>query len=168
MGHRIHDAAKKGSIEDVAKLLKQYPQLVNDKVCGWTRQGGREGGREGRVEDKSRGRSVVSTRHQDIMRIATWKDFIYFSLVLLYSKPPLTHPPSLPPSLPLLPLLPRAKTGGPRSSAPATTTAWNSPNFLRNMVLTWEGTRMISRTLPCMRVVLMGISRLLSICSRRG
>lgn len=33
VGHRIHDAAKKGSIEDVAKLLKLYPQLVNDKVC---------------------------------------------------------------------------------------------------------------------------------------
>jgi len=53
VGHRIHDAAKKGLIEDVAKLLKQYPQLVNDKVCRWTRQGGRkerEGGREGRLE----------------------------------------------------------------------------------------------------------------------
>jgi len=35
VGHRIHDAAKKGSIEKVAKLLKQYPQLVNDKVGGW-------------------------------------------------------------------------------------------------------------------------------------
>lgn len=30
--HRIHDAAKKGRIDDVAKLLADYPQLVNDKV----------------------------------------------------------------------------------------------------------------------------------------
>ena len=35
MPTHTHDtAAKKGSIEDVAKLLKDYPQLVNDKgVC---------------------------------------------------------------------------------------------------------------------------------------
>ena len=37
ISHRIHDAAKKGSIEDVARLLKDYPELVNDKgEDGWT------------------------------------------------------------------------------------------------------------------------------------
>ena len=37
VGHRIHDAAKKGNIEDVGKLLKEFPELVNDKgEDGWT------------------------------------------------------------------------------------------------------------------------------------
>lgn len=37
ISHRIHDATKKGSIEDVARLLKEYPDLVNDKgEDGWT------------------------------------------------------------------------------------------------------------------------------------
>jgi hypothetical protein len=29
--HRIHDAAKRGSIEDVGRLLKENPELINDK-----------------------------------------------------------------------------------------------------------------------------------------
>lgn len=37
ISHRVHDAAKKGSIEGVATLLKEFPQLVNDKgEDGWT------------------------------------------------------------------------------------------------------------------------------------
>lgn len=37
ISHRIHDATKKGSIECVAALLKEFPQLVNDKgEDGWT------------------------------------------------------------------------------------------------------------------------------------